>query len=64
MTSKENRLKTLLYNAIDLLIDETFEQYEDDNEWFKMIQNELGCTAEELQEYGIIITVDGGLYVC
>ena len=61
MGNKENRLKVLLYNAVCLLIDETFEQYDDNIEWFEMIQNELGCTAKELEEYGIKITVDGGL---
>ena len=40
----EDRLKTILYNAISLLIDETFEQYDNEEEWFEMIQNELGCT--------------------
>lgn len=58
---REQKLKTILYNALVLLIDETFEQYDDENEWFAMIQNELGCTAEELKEYGIKITVDGGI---
>lgn len=63
MISKDNRLETLLYNAICLLIDETFEQYDDNNEWLEMIQNELGCTIEELEGYGIKITIDGGLYL-
>ena len=40
----EDRLKTILYNAISLLIDETFEQYDNEEELFEMIQNELGCT--------------------
>lgn len=57
----EDRLKTILYNSISLLIDETFEQYDDEAEWFEMLQNELGCTKEELEQYGIYITVDGGL---
>ena len=35
----EDRLKTILYNAISLLIDETFEQYDDETEWFKMLQD-------------------------
>ena len=52
----EDRLKTILYNAISLLIDETFEQYDNEEEWFEMIQNELGCTKEELEQYGIYIT--------
>ena len=43
----EDRLKTILYNSISLLIDETFEQYDDEVEWFEMLQNELGCTKEE-----------------
>ena len=55
------RIKTLLYNAISLLIDETFEQYDDSEEWFAMVLNELDCTKEELEQYGIHITVDGGL---
>ena len=55
------RMKTLLYNAISLLIDETFEQYDDSEEWFAMVLNELDCTKEELERYGIRITVDGGL---
>ena len=62
MANKEKRLETLLYNAICLLIDETFEQYDNSEEWFEMIQNKLGCSAEELERYGIRITVDGGLY--
>ena len=52
----EKRIKEILYNAISLLIDETFEQYDDSEEWFSMLQNELGCTKEELEEYGICIT--------
>lgn len=59
MTAREKRLQTLLYNAITLLADETFEQYCDKEHWFYNIQDELGCTAEELKEYGIELTVDG-----
>ncbi len=55
------RMNTVLYNAISLLIDETFEQYDDTQEWFDMLQNELGVTADELEEMGIKITADGGL---
>ena len=57
---KQERLKNILYNAISLLIDETFEQYDDSEEWFKMLQNELVCTADELESFEIKITVDGG----
>ena len=56
----EKRLRTVLYNAVSLLIDETFEQYDDSEEWFTMLQNELGSTKEELEELGIKVTVDGG----
>ena len=63
MDNREERLKTLLYNALCLFIDETFEQYDDTNEWFEMVWNELGCSAKELESYGIKITVDGGLYI-
>lgn len=55
------RIKTILYNAISLLIDETFEQYDDSEEWFTMLLNELACTKEDLEQYGIYVTVDGGL---
>ncbi len=55
------RVKTLLYNALTLLIDETFEQYDDNQEWFEMIFNELGTTEEELKELGITITIEGNL---
>lgn len=61
MANKEERLSVLLYNAITLLVDETFEQYDDSEEWFEMIQNELNCTAEELETLGIKITIDGGV---
>lgn len=61
MVNKEERLSVLLYNAITLLVDETFEQYDDSEEWFEMIQNELNCTAEELETLGIKITIDGGV---
>lgn len=57
----EDRLKTILYNAISLTIDETFDQYDNEEEWFAMFQNELGCTKEELEQYGIYVTADGGL---
>ena len=61
--SMEKKMGIVLYNAISLLIDETFEQYDDAEEWLSMMENELGCTAEELEkEFGIKITIDGGLY--
>lgn len=60
--SSPKDIKTVLYNAISCLIDETWGQYGSDNEeWFKMFQNELGVTAAELAEMGILVSVDGGL---
>lgn len=58
---EQDRCKTVLYNAISLLIDETFEQYDDSEEWFTMVMNNLDTTKEELEELGIKLTVDGGL---
>ena len=55
MTDREKRLKTLLYNAISLLINETYESYADEDrktEWFDMMTRELGCSLSELKEYG------------
>ena len=49
----EDRLKVLLWNAITLLIDETYEQYDDEKEWKEMLFNELGTTENELKQYGI-----------
>lgn len=57
----DSRLETILYNAISLLIDETFEEYEDSEEWFAMILKELETTPEELRKFGINLTVDGGI---
>lgn len=47
-----NRLEILLDNAISFLIDE-LSKYYDIDEAFEVIQYELGCTAEELSQYGI-----------
>lgn len=55
MENREKRLETLLYNAISMLIDETYESYADEDrvtEWFDMMTRELGCTIAELKEYG------------
>lgn len=60
---KGDRLKTILYNAISLLIDETFEQYDDAKEWLAMMLNNLDVSKEELLTHGIKITVDGSLSV-
>ena len=48
----EERLKKLLYNAISLLVDETLEQYDNEEDWKDMMCNELECTKEELKKYG------------
>ena len=53
----EERLKTLFYNAMVLLIDETFEQYEDTEKWKEMLFNELGTTEDELKQFGVDLMV-------
>ena len=62
MTDREKRLETLLYNAISLLVDETFERYDDEDrrtEWLDMMTRELGCTVSELKKYGGIDFLGG-----
>ena len=63
--SKESKIKTVLYNAVSLLIDETWDQYDGDSkqEWFDMLFNNLGVSGSELEAMGIKVTVDGGLKV-
>ena len=58
----DNRMSVVLYNAISVLMDETWDQYENKDEWFAMLQNELGVTADELEkDMGIKITADGSI---
>lgn len=47
--TKERKLN-ILYNAFTLLVDKTIEQYDDIEDWKKMICNEIGCSREELDE--------------
>lgn len=57
MEDRVKRLETLLYNAITMLVDLTYEDYADEDrvtEWFDMMTAELGCTLTELKEYGEI----------
>ena len=54
MKTENERLKTLLYNAISLLTDETLEQYDDKEDWKEMIYNELVTTKEELLDFRVI----------
>lgn len=51
MTNQEERLKTLLYNAISLLLEKTCEEYDNIEEWLNMLTKELGCSLSELKEY-------------
>lgn len=53
MEDKFKRLEVLFYNAMTLLADETWEQYDDEKEWKEMLFNELGTTEDELKQYGI-----------
>lgn len=57
MEDKFKRLEVLFYNAMTLLVDETYEQYDDAEEWKEMLFNELGTTKEELKEYGFHLAV-------
>ena len=52
MTERGKRLETLLYNAISLLVDKTYEEYDNAEEWLDMMTEELGCSLSELKEYG------------
>ena len=55
-------MRTILYNALVLLIDETYGQYEEPDECYNMLFNELDCTEEKLKKIGIFITTkDGGI---
>lgn len=47
------RLKILLFNAISLLVDETIESFDNTEDWFVWICDELDCTEEELKELGV-----------
>jgi len=47
------RAKTLLYNAICLLVDKTLEEDEIFVEWMWILCEELGTTPTELKEYGV-----------
>ena len=57
MEDKFKRLEVLFYNAMTLLVDETYEQYDDTEDWKEMLFNELGTTEEELKEYGFNLLV-------
>lgn len=48
----EKRMKTLLINALTLCCDETYEQYDNVDDWKEMLFNELDTTEEELKEIG------------
>ena len=59
---KEERLIILLYNAFTCLADETFEQYDNTEDWLDMIKDKIGCTNDEMEEYGgFIFDEDGKL---
>lgn len=54
-------MRRILYNALVLLIDETYGQYEDPDEWYNMVFNELDCAEEKLKKIGISISKDGDI---
>lgn len=58
-----NNIKEDIYKmkCREILYNETFEQYDDREEWLSMVLNELDTTLEALKEMGIIISADGGV---
>lgn len=69
-TEREKRLETLLYNALNTIMDfkvlcdidikDFWECEVEDNlqEWFDLMTKQLGCTVAELKEYGGLINCD------
>lgn len=49
----KNDVNVLLFNAISLLVDETIEEFDNTDDWFEWICNELDCTEEILKKFGI-----------
>lgn len=56
------RTKALLYNALILLADTTFNEYTDGQKWLEMVYRELGATEEDLAECGISISESGEVF--
>ena len=52
------RLRVLFHNAINILMDETLECYQSDEEWLSAILYKLGTSKTELKEFGIEISFD------
>lgn len=46
-------VELLLYNALSLLADETYESFDNVDDWLEWICKELNCTEEILKEFGI-----------
>lgn len=57
MKNKEERLVTLLNNLIGLYMDETIGTYDNLDDWYEDFCNEMDCTIEELESYGIDMEV-------
>lgn len=49
----KNKIEVILFNALSLLADETYEPFKSANEWMYWVCNNLGCTEADLKEYGI-----------
>lgn len=49
----KNKIEVILYNALSLLADETYEPFESADKWMYWVCNNLGCTEADLKEYGI-----------
>ena len=49
----KNKLEVILFNALSLIADETYDAFADANEWLDWLCKNLGCTEADLKEYGI-----------
>lgn len=58
----KERTKALLYNALVLLADTSFNEYTDGQKWLEMVYRELGATEEDLAECGISISKSGEVF--
>lgn len=53
MEKKIERLTVLLNNAITLLADETYDQFDNVEDWVEMVLDGLGTDRDELNDFGI-----------
>lgn len=58
MKQENERLKVLLYNAISLLADETYDGFDGKEEWLENLCVELGTNKNELKKFGVTFFED------